>query len=149
MADAPLLLFLLASAAPPPTLDAQQVMALQREMLRAADRNDRAALERGIADGFRAVWIAKTNGRSHWGEAGKARVIERWSMPTPGALPTLIKEQHAAAIGDTATVSACIVDRVAEKGRETRIYSLVADTFARIHGRWLWTFAAENEVQAC
>ena len=144
------LLALLAAAAAVPSHDEQQVMALQRSLVVAADRHDRAALERGIADGFRDIFHVQEDGKARWGETNKSRVIARWTKPAPGGLPTLVTKQRAVALGDAATVFACIVDRSRDSsGREHRDYSRVSDSFARVNGSWKWIASMEVQVGAC
>jgi hypothetical protein len=125
-------------------------MEIQRQLAVAADAHDRTALERGIADGFRAAYRIVENGRPRSGETTKARVIARWTAAARGALPTLVTHQRAVVVGSAATAFACFVDRSRGKnGREDPIYTEVADSFSRVAGRWLWIASMENQVPRC
>lgn len=145
MIAAGLIAVLLVQAASAPVAEAE-VAAVQRAILDAADRGDRATLDRLIADDFVLRYRILVDGRPRWGTTDKEKVLARWTKPAPGALPTLIAAQRVTVHGDAASSFACITDRA---GADARTYSEVLDSFAKVGGRWRWVASLEIEVDAC
>jgi hypothetical protein len=128
---------------------AAEAMATQRAILSAADARDRAKLN-AASEKFILRYGLIDGSELRWGETDRKRVLKRWTEVTPGALPTLISDQHAVVVGPSATVFACVTDRTTRAdGAVEQTFSRVADSFTWTQRRWLWIASMEFQVRAC
>jgi hypothetical protein len=125
-------------------------MAAQRAIVSAADARDRAKLDAAMSAEFVLLYGLIEGNDVRWGETDRERVLKRWTKVTPGALPTLISQQRAVVVGHSATVFACVADRVTRAdGTIEQGFSRVSDSFTWTRRRWLWIASMEVQVGAC
>jgi len=108
----------------------QEVRRLEREWLDAYEKNDAAAMDRIVAEGFT---ITFPNGSVQT----KAQLMAMIRAPRKGAPPKFHTESvESRAYGDTVILTGRVVGEFQQDGKTVRDVSRYTDTYVKTRGRW-------------
>lgn len=108
----------------------QEVRKLEREWLDAYEKNDAAAMDRIVAEGFQ---ITFPNGRTQT----KPQLMASIRAPRRGPASKFHTEDvQSRAYGDTVILSGRVVAEYQRDGKAVRDVSRYTDTYVKLGGRW-------------
>lgn len=121
--------------------NAKKLIALTREISNASKYNDRAALERLLAEEF---FMTLPDGRTF----DRKRTIDFWTNASPGVTNEdfEIADARAVVSGDTAIVTAVVTDYWRENGVEKIHLERVFDAWQRRKGKWRLLASKPNRI---
>jgi ketosteroid isomerase-like protein len=120
----------------------QEVRKLEREWLDAYEKNDAAAMDRIVAEGFT---ITFPNG----GVQTKPQLMSMIRAPRKGPPPKFHTEGvESRAYGDTVILTGRVVGEFQQDGKTVRDVSRYTDTYVKMKGRWQVVASHLSNVEA-
>jgi ketosteroid isomerase-like protein len=108
----------------------REVRKLEREWLDAYEKNDAAAMDRIVADGFQ---ITFPNG----GVQTKPQLMQMIRAPRRGPAPKFYTEDVQSRVyGETVILWGRVIMETSHDGKPVREQSRYTDTYVRLGGRW-------------